>query len=231
MYRFMFKGMGVNDAIWTYINGLKSRWSWSWHMQYRVCNPIFTNIIMYSGGIMLGMGSANERRRYYVTSSFIGWAHSQKIPDLLHGDVINPYSVKKGSHGVYFIVTGCAWASCEDHLRSGQCLQGSHCGYLSFSMFIIASLADAKNSGSISLDSLGHIHVKVSTLLSNGARHPASITWLLFWYPAIPCHLSHPKDNIRLAKARFICTLHEYQAFVPLYFIMYCSTVAILSIL
>ena len=27
--------------------------------------------------IVLGMGSANERRRYFVTSSLIGWAHSQ----------------------------------------------------------------------------------------------------------------------------------------------------------
>ena len=28
-------------------------------------------------GIMLGMGSANEGRRYNVTSSLIGWAHTQ----------------------------------------------------------------------------------------------------------------------------------------------------------
>ena len=28
-------------------------------------------------GIILGMGLANERRRYYVTPSLIGWAHTQ----------------------------------------------------------------------------------------------------------------------------------------------------------
>ena len=28
-------------------------------------------------GVILGMGSANERRRYNVTSSLIGWAHTQ----------------------------------------------------------------------------------------------------------------------------------------------------------
>ena len=27
--------------------------------------------------IILGMGSANERRRYIVTASLIGWAHTQ----------------------------------------------------------------------------------------------------------------------------------------------------------
>ena len=31
-------------------------------------------------GVILGMGSANERRRYIVTSSFIGWAHTQCNP-------------------------------------------------------------------------------------------------------------------------------------------------------
>ena len=30
-------------------------------------------------GIILAMGSANERRRYTVTSSLIGWAHTQMI--------------------------------------------------------------------------------------------------------------------------------------------------------
>ena len=31
-------------------------------------------------GIILGMGSANERRRYIVTSSLIGWAHTYNDP-------------------------------------------------------------------------------------------------------------------------------------------------------
>ena len=31
-------------------------------------------------GLILGMGSANERRRYIVTSSLIGWAHAQNDP-------------------------------------------------------------------------------------------------------------------------------------------------------
>ena len=30
--------------------------------------------------IILGMGSANERRRYNVTSSLIGWAHTKTDP-------------------------------------------------------------------------------------------------------------------------------------------------------
>ena len=31
-------------------------------------------------GIILSMGSANERRRYYVTPSLIGWTHTQNDP-------------------------------------------------------------------------------------------------------------------------------------------------------
>ena len=33
-------------------------------------------------GIIFGMGSANERRRYIVTSSLIGWAHTNNDPGL-----------------------------------------------------------------------------------------------------------------------------------------------------
>ena len=33
-----------------------------------------------SSGIILGMGSANERWRYIVTSFLIGWAHTQNDP-------------------------------------------------------------------------------------------------------------------------------------------------------
>ena len=35
---------------------------------------------VYYTGIILVMGSASERRRYNVTSSFIGWAHTQSNP-------------------------------------------------------------------------------------------------------------------------------------------------------
>ena len=31
----------------------------------------------YNTGIILGMGSANGRQHYIVTSSLIGWAHTQ----------------------------------------------------------------------------------------------------------------------------------------------------------
>ena len=37
------------------------------------------SITAYSG-IILSMRPANERRRYNVTSSLIGWAHSQNYP-------------------------------------------------------------------------------------------------------------------------------------------------------
>ena len=40
-----------------------------------------TLIKTLGAGIILGMGSANERR-YIVTSSLIGWAHTQNDPCL-----------------------------------------------------------------------------------------------------------------------------------------------------
>ena len=36
--------------------------------------------LLWETGTILSMGSANERRRYNVTSSLIGWAHTQKDP-------------------------------------------------------------------------------------------------------------------------------------------------------
>ena len=36
--------------------------------------------LRHVAGIILGMGTANGRRRYYVTPSLIGWAHTQNDP-------------------------------------------------------------------------------------------------------------------------------------------------------
>ena len=36
-------------------------------------------------GVILGMGLANERRRYNVTSSLIGWPHTQNDPCICAG--------------------------------------------------------------------------------------------------------------------------------------------------
>ena len=37
----------------------------------------------YCQGIIVGMGAANARRRHHVTSSFIGWTHTQNEPCVL----------------------------------------------------------------------------------------------------------------------------------------------------
>ena len=37
---------------------------------------------IYFPGIILGMGSANERQRYNVMASLIGYAHTQKDPTM-----------------------------------------------------------------------------------------------------------------------------------------------------
>ena len=42
------------------------------HREHRTCK--------YVSGIILDMGSANEKRRYIVTSSLIGWAHTENDP-------------------------------------------------------------------------------------------------------------------------------------------------------
>ena len=56
--------------------------------------------------IILGMGSANERRRYTVTSSLIGWAHTENDPWVSSA---NPYNVcillmyNSNTCGIYFL--------------------------------------------------------------------------------------------------------------------------------
>ena len=41
------------------------------------CVLIYSAPALYKSGIILCMRLANERRRYNVTSSLIGWAHTQ----------------------------------------------------------------------------------------------------------------------------------------------------------
>ena len=55
----------------------QSHWGLLW-LPYSVSEV--TEYIWVKSGIILGMGSANERRRYNVTSSLIGWAHTQNDP-------------------------------------------------------------------------------------------------------------------------------------------------------
>ena len=56
----------------------------SFRFGLRVCDEIPGETNLYdnkgSAGIRLGMGSANERRRYIVKSSSIGWAHRNNNP-------------------------------------------------------------------------------------------------------------------------------------------------------
>ena len=43
--------------------------------------PFHDVIMIYNAGIILWMHPANKRWRYIVTSSLIGWAHTQNDPD------------------------------------------------------------------------------------------------------------------------------------------------------
>ena len=58
-------------------------------------------------GIILGMGSANERRRYIVTSSLIGWAHTQNgtcwIVLRNHTNILYCFIISQHWHGA------CRW--------------------------------------------------------------------------------------------------------------------------
>ena len=47
--------------------------------------------------IILGMGSASERRRYYVTPSLIGRAHTQNDPFHVKKGIPTPLSAYKAS--------------------------------------------------------------------------------------------------------------------------------------
>ena len=51
------------------------------HIQWRNNMPISINVVPDDEpGIILYTHPANERRRYNVTSSLIGWAHTQNDP-------------------------------------------------------------------------------------------------------------------------------------------------------
>ena len=65
-------------------------WKWALLVNFHHCLKLcmFPNVdfvhlcvkVLYEPGIILCMRPANERRRYIVTSSLIGWAHTQNDP-------------------------------------------------------------------------------------------------------------------------------------------------------
>ena len=87
-------------------------------------SPSIHRIIPLSN--ILCMGSANERRRYSVTSSLIGWAHTQNDPSVqysvyglsqwkktLHCNVfshwLSPYTVSYWQPSVHLVVRPLSW--------------------------------------------------------------------------------------------------------------------------
>ena len=54
----------------------------SWFFMQWIHSKIYAGGSRLLPGIILGMGSANERRRYYVTPPLIGRAHTQNDPKL-----------------------------------------------------------------------------------------------------------------------------------------------------
>ena len=51
-----------------------------WPISLRKLTQIYLSRRWMQWGIIMGMGAANERRRYYVTLSLIGRAHTQTGP-------------------------------------------------------------------------------------------------------------------------------------------------------
>ena len=74
---------------------------------------------MEEAGIILWMRTANERRRYSVTSSLIGWAHSQNDPwgSRFPGDIISWWGVKCTMVKCRNHVT-CLWSICAAFLSA-----------------------------------------------------------------------------------------------------------------
>ena len=64
-------------------------------------------------GIILGIGSANKRRSYNVTSSFIGWAHTQITPAFVSHGVLKtiPICSAVWSTYMYFAMFWCDLAT------------------------------------------------------------------------------------------------------------------------
>ena len=59
--------------------------AWRWLGDKPWPNPMMAHMI--DAGIILCMHPANERRRYIVMSSLIGWAHAQMIPACIYASV------------------------------------------------------------------------------------------------------------------------------------------------
>ena len=71
-------------AYWREVNSLNAKWMikiflmfWMLIIWWLIDNLKQGSNWVCKTGIKLGMGSTNERRRYIVTSSLIGWAHAQ----------------------------------------------------------------------------------------------------------------------------------------------------------
>ena len=58
----------------------QEKFIWECKMAVIVCQP--QCVIKSLPGVIMGLGSANERRRYIVMSSLMGWVHTQNDPCL-----------------------------------------------------------------------------------------------------------------------------------------------------
>ena len=73
---YLQRKMWIFPLHYNNINKIKTGQSSS-----RLCMALSVSVFLYlSAGIILCMRPANERWRYSVTSSLIGWAHSQNDP-------------------------------------------------------------------------------------------------------------------------------------------------------
>ena len=75
--------------------------SWSIYCEYS--NPLYRNLTVIAG-IILGMGSANVRRRYIVTPPLIGWAHTP---------MLSPYPEWSLNHCVIQCYNGLSHIKCQ----------------------------------------------------------------------------------------------------------------------
>ena len=73
-------------------------------MIYQTVSTVLSFVVacwLWYSRVVLSMGLANERRRYNVTLSLIGWAHIQNDPCVILGmGSANEIPDEKNKHGV-----------------------------------------------------------------------------------------------------------------------------------
>ena len=128
----------ISGALWQF-SGKGSKcislmWIWKWLIWYqkRISQGPMSQVSCLrwyevSAGreiteVILGMGSASERRRYKATASLTGWAHTRKDP-WIRVTFLTFFTLCPDFHALHY--SDVTWASPEPNTQELNCLFNS----------------------------------------------------------------------------------------------------------